>query len=138
MGGMCPTPQVMYRRIPTSWNLPSNPCSTETPKHKKVNGVGLFEEVLAWCLSTKEQDQKSLHGHYLMYIKNWYQVMNIFQRVKDEGISQGNLHYDTKGMFANACSAHLFSDFKVSKPLSRCLVFSYEECQKSEPKPKEI
>jgi hypothetical protein len=42
------------------------------------------------------------------------------------------------GMFVNACSAQLFSDFKVSKPLYGCLVFSHnEECQ-NECKPKEM
>ena len=34
-------------------------------------GLGFFAEVLAWCLATEEQNQKSLHGHFLVCIKNW-------------------------------------------------------------------
>jgi hypothetical protein len=50
---------------------------SETQKSK---GVGLFGELLAWCLATEEQGQKSLHGHYLVFIKNWSQVMNRLQQ----------------------------------------------------------
>jgi hypothetical protein len=34
------------------------------------NGMGLFAHVLAWCLATKGEGQKSLHGHYFVYIKS--------------------------------------------------------------------
>jgi hypothetical protein len=46
---------------------------SETQKSKEV---GLFGEVLAWYLATEEQGCKSLHGHYLVFIKNWSQIMN--------------------------------------------------------------
>jgi hypothetical protein len=103
-------------------------------KTQTSNGMGLFGEVLAWCLATEEQGRKSLHGHYLVYIKNWNRVMNILQRVKDEAIGQGNwkyadAHRDAKRIFVNACSARLFSDFEVGKPLSEFPVFSHEECR---------
>ena len=59
-------------------------------KTRNSKGTGLFGEVLAWCLATKEQGQKSLHGHYLVYIKNWNRVMNILQRKQDETPLTGN------------------------------------------------
>jgi hypothetical protein len=109
---------------------------------QKSNGMGLFGEVKAWCLATEEQGRKSLHGHYLVYIKNWNRVMNILQRKKDESIHNGNwkyadAHNDAKKLFANACSARLFSDFEVSKPLSAHPVFAHKDCR-SERKPKEM
>jgi hypothetical protein len=33
----------------------------------RSNCIGLFAIVLAWCLETDEQGQKSLHGHYLVH-----------------------------------------------------------------------
>ena len=95
-------------------------------KTKKRMGTGLFGDVLAWCLATEEQGRKSLHGHYLLYIKNWNQVMNVLQQNKDEIPCMGRLtyedaHQDAKKMLANSCSARLFSDFEVTKPLSEVL-----------------
>jgi hypothetical protein len=42
--------------------------NTET---QKSNGMGLFGIISAWCLATEEQGQKSLHGHYLLYVEDW-------------------------------------------------------------------
>jgi hypothetical protein len=111
-------------------------------ENQKSNGMGLFGEVLAWCLATEEQGRKSLHGHYLVYIKDWNRVMNILQRRKDEVKCPGSWKYldavsASKKLFSNACSARLFSDFEVSKPLSAHPVFSHKDCR-SERKPKEM
>ncbi len=111
-------------------------------KTRNSKGTGLFGEVLAWCLATEEQGRKSLHGHYLVYIKNWNRVMNILQRKQDETPSTGNwtIHVanrDAKALFANASSARLFSDFEVGKPLSEHAVFEHENCR-SERKPKQM
>ena len=45
------------------------------------NGVGLFAEVLAFCLATEEQGCKSLHGHFLLANqekKKQYQKSTVF------------------------------------------------------------
>jgi hypothetical protein len=102
-------------------------------KKQTSNGIGLFGEVLAWCLATEEQGRKSLHGHYLVYIKDWNQVMNILQQQKDEVCTTGYWKYsdafrDAKALFRNACSARLFSDFEVTLPLSAIPVFAHENC----------
>jgi hypothetical protein len=112
---------------------------TESGKSK---GTGLFGEVLAWCLATEEQGRKSLHGHYLVYIKNWNRVMNILQRKRNETPSTGDwtifdANRNAKAMFANASSARLFSDFEVGKPLSEHPVFAHENCR-SERNPKQM
>ena len=56
--------------------------------------------------------------------------MNILQGVKDPDHSLGNWTYtsaehEAGEMFSNACSARLFSDFKIDKPLSECPIFSH-------------
>jgi hypothetical protein len=68
--------------------------------------------------------------------------MNILQGVKDQEHKLGIWTYqiaqhEAKEMFANACSARLFSDFEITKPLSNFSAFSHENCQ-SERKVKEI
>ena len=106
---------------------------TEKQENK---GVGLFGEVTAWCLATEEQGRKSLHGHYLVFIKNWQRIMNTLQLQKDEKKTASTLHMtyndawrDAKAMFVNACSAELFSDFETTKPLSGTPVFYHENCR---------
>ena len=103
-------------------------------KTKKRIGTGLFGDVLAWCLATEEQGRKSLHGHYLVYIENWNRVMNILQRKRDETESTGDwkifdANRDAKAMFVNACSARLFTDFQIGKPLAEHSVFAHENCR---------
>ena len=68
--------------------------------------------------------------------------MNILQGVKDQEHKLGiwtyqNAQREAKEMFANACSARLFSDFEITKPLSNFSVFSHENCR-SERKVKEM
>jgi hypothetical protein len=92
-------------------------------KSQKSHGFGLFGIILAWCLATEEQGQKSLHGHYLLYVENWNRVMNILQQRKNEECAVGSWMLmsatrDAKAMFVNVCSAQLLSAFEVNRPLS--------------------
>ena len=43
------------------------------------NGVGLFAEVLAFCLTTEEQRRKSLRGHFLLFLKNRKMILDLLQ-----------------------------------------------------------
>ena len=43
-------------------------------------GMGLFGNVEAWCLATEEQGRKSLHGHILLFMKDWNTVLDILHR----------------------------------------------------------
>ena len=38
---------------------------------QEASEVGLLGRVLAWCLATEEQARKTLHGHFLLFIKGW-------------------------------------------------------------------
>ena len=90
-------------------------------KKQESNGVGLFGELLAWCLAKEVLGCKSLHGHYLVFIKIWSQVMNQLQQRKNQtsnNISLESTRGEAKLFFANACSTRLFSDFASDKPLN--------------------
>jgi hypothetical protein len=96
---------------------------------QKSNGVGLLATILAWCLATKEQGRKLLHGLYLLYVENWNQVMNILQRRKNEDHAVGSWTFaaatnDAKKMFVKVCSAQFFLEFEVGKALSEVPFFS--------------
>ena len=51
---------------------------------KAANGIGLFAEVLAWCLATEEQARKSLHGHFLVFVKDWKTVLDVLHKRTDQ------------------------------------------------------
>jgi hypothetical protein len=49
-------------------------------EEEKSTGIGMFSELLAWCLATKEQGWKSLHGHFLLFVKHWQEMLDLLQR----------------------------------------------------------
>ena len=92
-------------------------------------GKGLFGELLAWCLATEEQGRKTLHGHFLLFIKDWDELLNKLQSVGGEGFA--NARSKVKTFFDNACSAQLFSQFGPGQPLNEQAVFHHEQCRPS-------
>jgi hypothetical protein len=102
-------------------------------KEQKSMGVGLFAEVLAWCIATEEQGRKSLHGHILLFIKDWQRVLEVLQRRQStdngEVITYSDAVMKTKSLYRNACSAKLFSDFEPGKALSDKAPFYHESCR---------
>jgi hypothetical protein len=103
-------------------------------KTQTSKGVGLFGELLAGCLATEEQGRKSINGHYLVFIKNWNQIMNRLQRVKNQTNLPDPLPYhhasrEALALFSNACTSRLFSDFVAGGPLDVEPAFSHEACR---------
>ena len=78
-------------------------------ENQKSNGVGLFAEITAWCLATEEQARKNLHGHFLLFVKNWKMHLDVLQQKKDDILKSGLSHQDAKGsmlkLFGRVCSA---------------------------------
>ena len=97
-------------------------------ENQKSNGLGLFAEITAWCLATEEQARKNLHGHFLLFVKNWKTHLDILQRRKDndsEGLSYNKAKSSVLRFFGNACSARLFGDYEEGGPLSGRSVFHH-------------
>jgi hypothetical protein len=40
----------------------------------------MFAEILAFALATEEQGRKSLHGHFLIFVKGWKQILDFIQQ----------------------------------------------------------
>ena len=96
-----------------------NQCST---------GKGLFGELLAWCLATEEQGRKTLHGHFLLFIKDWDKMnhdLQLANKSKEFKLAKEKV----KKFYENACSAELFSDFGPNNSLDGQAIFFHEPCR---------
>ena len=97
---------------------------------QKSNGIGLFAKVNAWSIATEEQGRKNLHGHFLVFVEDWSDVLQILQRKDgDEFLSYRQAIRKTSQFFNNACSARLFQDFKTDQPLDEHAVFEHSQCR---------
>jgi hypothetical protein len=98
----------------------------------KSTGVGMFSELLAWCLATEEQGRKSLHGHFLLFVKHWQEMLTLLQRKKDDynnRISHRTAVQHALAFYRNACSANLFEDFIPPLGImNEKAVFHHSEC----------
>ena len=105
------------------------------------NGIGIFAEILAFALATEEQGRKSLHGHFLIFVKGWKQIMDIIQKpvVTDhqqefnkkpaESLQATAARKKAKAFYVNACSARLFADFEPGEKLDGTPVFYHPKCR---------
>ena len=92
-------------------------------ENQKSNGIGIFGKTQAFALATEEQGRKSLHGHFLLFVKGWNQMSYALQLR-----TSSQQHRAAKMFYENACSARLFSDFEKGMPLSSNPVFSHQPC----------
>jgi len=98
------------------------------------NGIGIFGELLAWCLATEEQGRKDLHAHILAFIKDWRAILQLLQRKNSCDQISSQLSYadavrKSKAFYDNACSAQLFQDFVPGKPMDQQAVFWHKDCR---------
>ena len=109
-------------------------------EERKSKDIGLFGEISAFCLATEEQGRKSLHGHFLAWVKGWGDLLPALQRRQryNKDFSFNCTTKNAKEFYENACSAELFSDFAPAiGHLSEQPVFFHEKCR-SERRPKEM
>jgi hypothetical protein len=100
---------------------------------QKSTGMGPFGELEAWTLATEEQGRKSLHGHFLLFVRNWNKVLTVLQRrqvsMDSEELRCQDAVREAKDFHNNACSAKLFADFQAPEgPLSEKPVFHHSPC----------
>ena len=105
----------------------------------KNNKTGLFGDVVAWCLAMEEQGRKTLHGHFLIFLKNWKPILKALQGKGNIPCADVPTHAQaittTHKLFRLVCSANLFNDFaSPNGALKEHQVFSHL-CGKR-PKPK--
>ena len=87
---------------------------------------GLFGEVLAWCLATEEQGRKTLHGHFLVWLKNWDTVMEALQCHGNSDLTAREALHEVTTLHDACCSSRLFEDMRPGRGvLSGYPVFSH-------------
>jgi len=101
-----------------------------------AQGTGAFGELLGWTLATEEQGRKTLHGHMLLFVKNWKDVLKTLQtRQKDDREFQ-QTSKSALDFYRSICSASLFNDFaSVDGVLNKQSVF-HHECSRERRRPK--
>lgn len=99
---------------------------------QESKGLGIFGELLAWCLATEEQGRKNLHGHFLLFIKNWQKILKLLQMQAHDkqgsGLSYPRAVREAKAFYDSVCSARLFQDFGVGRAVQGA-VFSHDPCR---------
>jgi hypothetical protein len=107
----------------------------------KSKGSGIFGDLMAWCLATEEQGRKTLHGHWLLFVKDWMKILEILQWRKTAQPSvlansvnvtndyimckQRALHF-----FGKISSATLFQEFRPNGGvLAQQPVFYHKGCR---------
>jgi Helitron helicase-like domain at N-terminus len=111
------------------WNIETN---------RKEQTIGLFGDVIAWCLATEEQGRKTLHGHYLVFLKDWNIILEALQKqgkqtnVDVPTITQAKM--TTKALHRHVCSARLFQDFAHPTGLFRSTPVFTHKCIQDKPK----
>lgn len=94
---------------------------------------GLLGNVEAFCLATEEQQRKTLHGHFLIWVKHWNSLIQAMQ-------CNGNAMFQTRSVaehiakeyFENVCSARLFQDCsEVNGELRDIKVFDHVCCSET-------
>jgi hypothetical protein len=99
-------------------------------ENQESTGVGVFGELLAWCLATEEQGRKTLHGHYLLFVKYWNLLWKAIQQQTNDSrmaVTSSEAQRLSLRYFDSVCSATLFHDIGVAK-LLRKLKVKYDFC----------
>ena len=96
---------------------------------QEPRGVGLFGLIEAIAQATEEQGRKSLHAHFLLWIKNWNDfIIRIMDNDQDPAEKQRDILHLKK--FASHCaSSQIFHNFQVGKPLSHVRPFRHSKCR---------
>lgn len=99
-------------------------------KKQKSTGKGCFGELLAWCLATEEQGRKTLHGHFLLFVKNWQPLMELVQ-LRKQGLNFTSIAEQTLIQFcAHISSARLFADCdRLKGILGEHSPFTHDGCK---------
>ena len=128
--GLC---AVEYQRIVT--NVIKNVFNWDVDEQKSI-GNGLFGRIIGYALATEEQGRKTLHGHFLIFVKDWKHILNILQKpvgldvcVEREVLTRYQKAVSLgKAFYKSSCSANLFQDFEEGQPLDTVPVFSHQPC----------
>ena len=68
-------------------------------REKKCNkdNYGMFGDIDAWCSATEEQNRKTLHSHFLLWVKNWNDLLRRLHDLEEQNMAiQEMIVYTTR------------------------------------------
>ena len=92
-------------------------------------GEGLFGSTEAFTQATEEQGRKTLHGHFLVWIENWNELLH---RVMGREGTVGDQRQDLmllRKYVQHVSSATIFEDFEPTGVLKETPPFFHESCR---------
>lgn len=92
-------------------------------------GEGLFGFLEAYAMACEEQGRKSLHAHFLLWIRHWNDLLH---RVMEGRGTEHERRMDLQRMcnYVRHCSsAQMFQDCGPNKALSEVIPFHHENCR---------
>lgn len=96
---------------------------------KKNSGEGYFGYVDAFTKATEEQGRKTLHGHFLVWIKGWNSLL---QRIMEQSGSNQQLKADAtllKKYVSHCSSSSIFDEFQTGRCFGDHATFYHENCR---------
>ena len=91
---------------------------------------GLFGFTEAFTQATEEQGRKTLHGHFLVWIKGWNDLLHrVMERSAHKPPDQKEALLSLRDYVRHCASAKMFEDFEPNNPLSETPLFKHEGCK---------
>ena len=100
--------------------------------HCKSMKTGYFGYTEAFTLATEEQGRKSLHGHFLIWLKGWNDLLHRIMEghIYSEAQQQTDLQ-ELKTFVKHCSSATVFQDFQPEKEFEAHPPFKHDNCRNS-------
>ena len=69
----------------------------DTEKQCNLENYGMFGDIDAWCHATEEQNRKTLHSHFLIWVTNWQELLRrLHDDDEEEEAIQEMITYTTR------------------------------------------
>lgn len=91
----------------------------------RSTGVGLFGETEAFTVATEEQGRKTLHGHFLVWIKGWNELLHKIMTKEGKARNSAQL----KQFVEHCSSSEMFQDFDSKSCFGHLKTFEHEDCR---------
>ena len=92
---------------------------------QEPSGMGLFGMTEAFTLATEEQGRRTLHGHFLIWIKGWNELLNTLMFQKCTKLQLKKAMANLKRFVRNAASVRIFSDLNPGGLLHCKSIYSH-------------
>ena len=98
-------------------------------KSSKATHQGIFGWTEAWTCATEEQGRKTLHGHFLVWIKGWNELLHKAMNRKLPAKKAKDVQRQVKEFVEHCSSATIFHHFDQGEVFEDTSPFMHEDCK---------